>query len=172
MEWGVYAARPVKLASRPPLSQFQWPGRCSWAFAVPASTGFLGVPAQPPTLAISHFHVMSSATPQLPQPQPLRRAALGIGMAGVPVGMHDFPLPPSEGGSAGGRGAALRMRVRMGRTGLPVLVPGELQHSQLHGCAGRQEMCCIVPGCAQGEVTRTRLLMSRAGTGLRPSSQV
>lgn len=91
-------------------------------------------------------------------------------MAGVPEGMHDWPLPPSEGGSAGGRGAALRMRVTMGSMGLPVLVHGEPLHSQLHGCAVQQEMCSTVPGCAQGEVTRTRLLMSGAGTGLRPSS--
>lgn len=151
-------------------SQFQHLGRCSWAAAVPASTGFLGVPAQPPTLAIFLLHVTCPAAPQPPQPQPFRRAALGTGMAGVPVGMHDWPLPPSEGDSAGGRGAAIRTRVRMCSTGLPVPVPGEPLNTQLHRCAGRQEMCWTVPGCAWGEVMRTQLLMSRAGTGLRPSS--
>lgn len=60
----------------------------------------------------------------------------------------------------------------MHSTGLPVPVPGEPLHTQLHRCAGRQEMCWTVPGCALGEVTRTWLLMSRAGTGLRPSSRV
>lgn len=126
---GAWHYLPAGMACSPPLRQpIPEAGKMQLGFFCASLHWLSWVPAQPPTLALSLLHVMALAAPQFPQPQPLRRAALGKGMAGVPVGMHDWPLPPSKGDSAGGRGAALRTRVWMGSTGLPVLVPGEPLH--------------------------------------------
>lgn len=127
--------QPGTAPSPPWNSQQQRLRRCSWASAVPARTGFPGVPAQLLTLAMSFLHLMS---PAAPQPQPFRRAALGMGTAGMPVG------------SAGGRGApqgcsksprCSQMKPRMGSTGLPAPVPGDPLHPRLCGQASGK-ICC------------------------------